>query len=269
MPIRVVTHGIAGRMGQEVLKALCSAPDLEPVAGVEKETTQDYFPLPDGSGQIPFSSDLDSLLAQCGPQVVVDFSTAEATRAIVPVAARRGVNIVVGTTGLSPADIQEIERLASSHGIGAVVAPNFALGAVVLLHLAKVAAGYFDHAEIVELHHHLKADAPSGTALATARAMVESRGRPFNYPPVERETLKGTRGGEEGGIAIHSVRLPGLLAHQEVILGAPGQTLSLRHDTISRECFIPGVLLAIREVVKRRGLVYGLDTLLGLSEGSP
>lgn len=268
MSIKVAIHGAAGRMGQEVLKALCADPDLDPVAGVDQGVAQGFLPLPDGSGQIPFSSDPDSIFTQCQPQVVVDFSVAEATRALVPVAARHRVNLVIGTTGLTQADLDEIESLALSHDIGAVVAPNFALGAVVLIYLAKIAARYFDYAEITELHHHLKIDAPSGTALATARAMVEGRGRPFEYPRTEKETLKGTRGGEDGGIAIHSVRLPGLLAHQEVILGGPGQTLSLRHDTISRECFIPGVLLAVKEVTGRKGLVYGLDTLLGLSGAS-
>ncbi len=268
MSIKVAIHGAAGRMGQEVLKALCADPDLDPVAGVDQGVAQGFLPLPDGSGQIPFSSDPDSIFTQCQPQVVVDFSVAEATRALVPVAARHRVNLVIGTTGLTQADLDEIESLALSHDIGAVVAPNFALGAVVLIYLAKIAARYFDYAEITELHHHLKIDAPSGTALATARAMVEGRGRPFEYSRAEKETLKGTRGGEDGGIAIHSVRLPGLLAHQEVILGGPGQTLSLRHDTISRECFIPGVLLAVKEVTGRKGLVYGLDTLLGLSGAS-
>ena len=135
-----------------------------------------------------------------------------------------------------------------------------------MIHLAKIAAKYLDYAEIIELHHHLKADAPSGTALSTARAMADARGKPFSRPPEGGKT-SSSRGEPVEGITIHSVRLPGLLAHQEVILGGPGQTLSIRHDTISRECFMPGVILAIREVVKRQGLVYGLDTLLGLQEG--
>ena len=132
-----------------------------------------------------------------------------------------------------------------------------------MIHLAKVAAKYLDYAEIIELHHHQKADAPSGTALSTARAMAAARGNPFSRPPEQGKT-SDSRGGQVEGISIHSVRLPGLLAHQEVLLGAPGQTLSIRHDTISRECYMPGVILAIKEVVKQKGLVYGLDTLLGL-----
>jgi 4-hydroxy-tetrahydrodipicolinate reductase len=154
--------------------------------------------------------------------------------------------------------------LAEANNVGVVVAPNFALGAVLLLHLAKIAARYFNNAEIIELHHDEKADAPSGTALATAAAMVESRGEPFVYTPTKKENISGTRGGQVGGINIHSVRLPGFMASQEIIFGGQGQTLSMRHDTISRECYMPGVILAIKEVVKVRGLVFGLDNVLHL-----
>ena len=146
---------------------------------------------------------------------------------------------------------------------GAVVASNFALGAVLMMHLAKIAAKHLDYAEIIELHHHQKADAPSGTALSTARAMAAARGKPF-LQPLEQGKTPDSRGKQVEGVAVHSVRLPGLMAHQEVLLGGPGQTLSIRHDTVSRECFIPGVMLAIKEVVNRKGLIYGLDTLLGL-----
>ncbi len=132
-----------------------------------------------------------------------------------------------------------------------------------MMHLAKVAAKHLDYAEIIELHHLQKVDAPSGTALATARAMAQTRGKPFHRPPEQGKT-SASRGEQVEGITIHSVRLPGLLAHQEILLGGPGQTLSIRHDTISRECYMPGIILAIKEVVKRQGLTYGLDALLGL-----
>jgi len=172
--------------------------------------------------------------------------------------------MVIGTTGFSPEDIKEMERLVKEHKVGIVVAPNFALGAVVMMHLAKIAAKYLDYAEIIELHHHLKADAPSGTALATARAMAQARGKPFSQPSEQQPEAQKSRGQRVEGVTIHSVRLPGLMAHQEVILGAAGQTLSIRHDTINRECYMPGVLMAVREVVKRREFVYGLDALLNL-----
>jgi 4-hydroxy-tetrahydrodipicolinate reductase len=181
----------------------------------------------------------------------------------VRIAAKKGVNLVIGTTGLTAEAISEIEQLATTHKIGIVIAPNFALGAVLMTHLAKIAAKYLDYTEIIELHHHQKLDSPSGTALATAKAMAQARDKPFLQSP-EQGQVSSSRGEKVEGVTIHSIRLPGLLAHQEVILGAPGQTLSIRHDTVSRECFMPGIILAIKEVIKHQGLVYGLDTLLGL-----
>lgn len=262
-PIGVVVQGALGRVGREVLNALCHETEMRVVGAVELQVSEDYLPLPDGSGKVPFSSDLDHILTSCRPDVLVDFTTAKATMPAVRIAAKQGVNLVIGTTGLTADELSEIERLSVAHKVGIVVAPNFALGAVLMIHLAKVAAKYLDYAEIIELHHHLKADSPSGTALSTAKAMAQARGKPFNLPPEQGQTSK-SRGEQVEGVTIHSVRLPGLMAHQEVILGAPGQTLSIRHDTISRECYMPGVILAIKEVVKRQGFIYGLDTLLNL-----
>jgi 4-hydroxy-tetrahydrodipicolinate reductase len=259
--IRVAVHGASGRVGQEVVNALCDEPDMQIVGAIDLKAAQDYLPLPDGSGTVPFSPNLDYILTSCQPEVLVDFSTAQATMPAVRIATEHRVNLVIGTTGLTADDIKEIENLAKAHQVGAVVAPNFALGAVLMIHLAKVAAKYFDFAEIIELHHHLKADSPSGTALTTAKAMAQAKGKPFSLP---QGKTSASRGEQVEGITIHSVRLPGLLAHQEVLLGGAGQTLSIRHDTISRECYMPGVMLAIKEVVKHKGLIYGLDTLLGL-----
>ncbi len=262
--ITVIVHGALGKMGREVTAAIYRDPELEMVGAVDIKATQEHLILPDGAKKVPLSSDLSSLLKMCHPKVLVDFTIADAAISAARVALKQGISVVIGTSGLSDDDLKEIDQLSKANGVGAVVAPNFALGSVVLLHLAKIAARFFDYAEIIELHHHEKADAPSGTALATAREMLKSRGKPFAYPPTKKETLSGTRGGQVDGIAIHSVRLLGLMASQEVILGAPGQTLSLRHDTISRECYMPGTILAIKEVVKRQGLVYGLDALLNL-----
>ena len=261
--IRVVVRGALGRVGREVVNALCRETEIQLVGAVELKVSEDYLPLPDGSGTVPFSSNLEHILTSCQPQVLVDFTTAQAIMPAVRLAANQGVNLVIGTTGLTADDISEMERLSLAHKVGIVVAPNFALGAVLMMHLAKIAAKYLDYAEIIELHHHLKADAPSGTALSTARAMAQARGKPFSRPPEQGQT-SNSRGEQVEGVTIHSVRLPGLMAHQEVILGAPGQTLSIRHDTISRECYMPGVILAIKEVVKRQGLIYGLDALLNL-----
>jgi 4-hydroxy-tetrahydrodipicolinate reductase len=262
--VRVAVHGAAGRMGQEIINAVCQEPDLQIVGAVDIKATQKYLSLPDGSGTVPFSPKLDYIITSCQPEVLVDFSTAQATMPAVRLTAKHGVNMVIGTTGLTAENTKEIESLAKANKIGVVVAPNFALGAVLMIHLAKVAARYFDFAEIIELHHHLKADAPSGTALATAKAMAQARGKPFSTPPGKPSE---SRGGQVEGVAIHSVRLPGLLAHQEVLLGGAGQTLSIRHDTIGRQCYMPGVILAIKEVANHKGLIYGLDALLGLEEG--
>jgi 4-hydroxy-tetrahydrodipicolinate reductase len=265
-PISVVVQGALGKMGREVVNTLCHEPEMEIVGAVELQVAEDYLTLPDSSGKVPFSSALEYILTRCQPNVLVDFTVAQATMSAVPIATKQGVNLVIGTTGLTTDDISEIDRLTRAHRVGAVVAPNFALGAVLMIHLAKLAAKYLDYAEIIELHHHRKVDAPSGTALSTAKAMAQARGKPF-YRPAEQGEISGSRGEPVEGITIHSIRLPGLMAHQEVILGTAGQTLSIRHDTVSRECYMPGVMLAIKEVVKRQGLVYGLDTLLGLSEG--
>ncbi len=262
--IRVVINGALGRMGQEVMRAVLNDPGMKVVGAVEKETTQKYFALPDTSELVPFSSDLESLLRKCNPDVLVDFTNAEVSMAAARLAIGGGGNLVIGTTGLSEENLREIEQLSQDKQVCAVVAPNFSLGAVLLIHLAKVAAKFFDYAEVVEMHHDKKIDAPSGTAIATAKAMLEAHGKPFLLPRTEKEVIPNVRGGQIDGITIHSLRLPGFMAGQEVILGGKGQTLSLRHEAISRESYMPGVILAIKEATKRKGLVYGLDTLLGL-----
>jgi len=264
-PIRVVVQGALGKVGQVMVGGLCREPGLQVVGAIELKVTEDHLSLPDGSGSVPFSADAERIITGCRPDVLVDFTVARATMPMVRIATRHGVNLVIGTTGLTKDDVSEIGRLALEHKVGAVVAPNFALGAVLMIHLARIAARYLDYAEIIELHHNLKVDSPSGTALSTARAMAAARGGPFKRPPSEPEKSPPSRGEMVEGVTIHSVRLPGLMAHQEVLLGGAGQTLSIRHDTINRECYLPGVVLAVKEVVKRQGLVYGLDTLLGLT----
>ena len=261
--IRVLVRGVAGRMGQQVLATLCHEPDLEPVGGVDVVPGSDSLPLPDVSGSVPYFTDLGTALKTSRPQVVVDFTNADACMQSVGLIAAARVNLVIGTTGLTDDHLREIEGLCAAHNTSAVVAPNFALGAVVLMHLARIAARFFDYADVTEQHHEKKIDAPSGTALAIARAIAEGGGQ-FQRPKPQKELVPGTRGGEYQSITIHSSRMPGRVAHHEVTFGALGQTLTLRHDSVSRESFMPGVVLAIREVVKRKGLVVGLDKLLGL-----
>ena len=262
--LRVVVQGALGKMGREIVGAMCRDSQLSVVGTVDKEATDELLQLPDGAGNIPISSNLDSILDKCHPDVMVDFTRAEATMMALDIAARYKVHLVIGTTGLTSEDLAKIDSVTKANELGAIVSPNFALGAVLMIHLAKTAAKFLDWAEIIEMHHEQKVDSPSGTALSTAKAMLQSRGKPFSRPPSPQEVLPNSRGGELEGIAIHSVRLPGLVAHQEVIFGAPGQTLSIRHDTINRECFMPGVLLATKKVPELRGLTYGLDALLEL-----
>jgi len=266
-PLRVVVQGALGQVGRVVVSTLCHESEIQVVGAVELHVSQDSLSLPDGSGSVPFSSNLEYILTSCRPDVLVDFTVAQATMPAVRIATKQRVSLVIGTTGLTGDELSEIARLALAHKVGAVVAPNFALGAVLMMHLAKIAAKHLDYAEIIELHHNLKIDSPSGTAFSTAKAMAAARGKPFKRPPREHKETLASRGEQVDGVTIHSVRLPGLVAHQEVLLGGPGQTLSIRHDTINRECFMPGIVLAIKEVVKQQGLVYGLDTLLGLSGG--
>jgi len=263
-PIRVAVHGALGKMGQTLLAALRREPDMQLVGAVDAKATEDHLTLLDRSAKIPLSKELEPILDSCQPQVVVDFSNASAVMPLVKKASAHGVNLVIGTTGLSAEEVKEIDALAKDKGIGIVIAPNFALGAVLMMHLAQIAGKYLDYAEIIELHHEGKLDAPSGTALTTAKGMAQARGKPFSTPQAKEKAE--SRGKQVEGISIHSVRLPGLLAHQEVILGGAGQTLSIRHDTIGRDCYMPGVMLAIREVIKQKGLIFGLDSLLGLEK---
>ena len=263
-PITVVVHGAMGKMGKTVINAICQEPETRLVGAVDIKITGDRLQLPDGSGDIPLSTDLESILTSQKPDVLIDFSVAKAAMPAIRVAAKRKVNLVIGTTGFSAADVEEIKKLVEDNGIGAVIASNFAIGAIVMMHLAKVAARYFDYAEIIEFHHNMKIDAPSGTALSTAKSMAQAKGKPFSRPPVEKAEPLKSRGEQTDGISIHSVRLPGLMAHQEVILGTAGQTLTIRHDTIDRDCYMPGVILAVKAVVTRPGLTIGLATILGL-----
>jgi 4-hydroxy-tetrahydrodipicolinate reductase len=252
-------------VGQEVVKAVCQEPGMVLVGAVDIKAQTETLTLPDGT-TAPFGTKLADILESCEPDVMVDFTIAKASMPAVRLAAKKNVNMVIGTTGFSTPELDEMKKLAEANEIGIVAAPNFALGAVLMMHLAKIAGKFMDHAEIIELHHDRKLDAPSGTSLLTAKAMAEARGKAFLPPAVQDKSFlpPASRGEGVEGIAIHSVRLPGLMAHQEVIFGAAGQTLIIRHDTINRECYMPGVMLAIKAVVKQKGFIYGLDKLLGL-----
>jgi len=259
--IAVAVAGALGRMGSEVIRAVSAAEDLEVVAGVDVPAAIGGQPAPAG---IALSSDLKQAISDAKPQVLVDFTVAEAAFANAMTALELGVRPVIGTTGMGPEQVQRLEARASETKTGAFLAPNFALGAVLMMYFARIGARYFDSAEIIELHHDQKIDAPSGTGLKTAQDMVASRGHPFETNVPDKEPLPGGRGANCDGVRLHSVRLPGLVAHHEVIFGGQGQILTIRHDSTDRTSFMPGVLIAIREVLKLDRLVVGLDTLLGL-----
>jgi len=260
--IKVVVHGASGKMGREVIKAVCCEEGLQLVGAVDFNAVKEQLQLPGSSYSVPFSSNLQEIISRCQPDVIIDFTIAKAAVSAAHTAMKHGVNMVIGTTGITEAEFKEIDVLAREKGAGVFFAANFAIGAIMMMHLAEVAARYFDYAEIIEEHHEKKVDAPSGTSLTTARLMVEARDKPFKKA-VEPKAA-ASRGKDVEGVPVHSVRLPGILARQEVILGTAGQTLSIKHDTISRECYMPGIMLAAREVVKRKGLIQGLDSLLGL-----
>ena len=259
--MRAVVCGAAGRVGRQLVESLSHEADIETVglvdvAAIPADLVRSFAP-----GAV-CADDLGSAIDRSNPDVVVDFTVASAARMNVAAAIERGVSPVVGTTGFSDDDIEAIGRKSREAGVGAFIAPNFSVGAVVLMRLSEIAASYFDHVEIIELHHDGKVDAPSGTALHTARMIVDARGEPAVDVATDRFTLEGARGGDLSGVKIHSVRLPGLVAHQEVVFGGVGQTLTIRHDSTSRESFAPGVILAIRRVRGLKGLVVGLDKLL-------
>jgi 4-hydroxy-tetrahydrodipicolinate reductase len=264
-------------MGAEVVKTVLQAPDCSLVGAIDttagKEGADVGLELGLGEVEVAISSDFEGSLCAAsqavrhagpgGGAVLVDFTHPSVVYEHVRGAIAYGVHPVIGTTGLRPEQLADLAAFAVKAGIGGAVVPNFSVGMVLLQQAAAAAARFYDFAELTELHHNRKADAPSGTCLKTAELM-EELGKHFNPPQVqEQETLAGCRGGlRESGLRLHSVRLPGLVAHQEVLFGAPGETYTLRHDTIERSAYMPGVLLTVRRVRALEGLVYGLERLL-------
>ncbi len=259
--IRVVVNGATGKMGMETVAALGREADLDLVGAICRQERGATLQLPDG-GEVPLSTNLEDILTQTHPAVLIDFTNAAACMEAVPVASACSVNMVLGASGLTEEHLKQLDALASDKNIGIIVAPNFALGAVILKKLAEQAAPFFDYLDIVETHHEAKIDAPSGFSLALAQSLGKEKS--FTRTATKKENLADTRGGEYNGISIHSLRMPGRSAHHEITMGAPGQTLTLRHDTMGRDCYMPGVVRCVREVVKQPGLVVGLENVLGL-----
>ena len=275
--IPVVVTGALGRMGAEVIRAVHAAPDCHLVGAVDNTPGKEGHDVGELLGlsalDVAVTADLEGCLCSAsqavrdaGPgkgAVMVDFTHPSVVYANTRAAIAYGVHPVIGTTGLSPAQLDDLQTFSDKASIGGAVIPNFSVGMVLLQQAAAAAARFYDHAELTELHHNRKADAPSGTCIKTAELM-EELGKQFNASEVdEHESLAGSRGGERpSGLRLHSLRLPGLVAHQEVMFGSPGETYTLRHDTIDRAAYMPGVLLCIRKVRQLQALVYGLERLL-------
>lgn len=263
--IPVVVSGATGRMGRETVQMVLGEVEFELVGalGHARHLGEDIGELVTGdSCGVHVTADPDEALALARGGVMVDFSTGAVVKERVLRALHHQVACVVGTTGIPAADEDEIAAAARARRLPVLLAPNFALGAVLMMKFAREAARYFRWAEIIEMHHERKLDAPSGTARRTAELMARARPDGFRVPAEGEETVKGARGGNLGGIRIHSVRLPGMLAHQMVLLAGSGETLTLRHDATTRECFMPGVALAIQRIRGREGMLEGLETLL-------
>ena len=262
--MKVVVNGAGGNMGKEVVRAVYAQEDMELCGAVDIHAVGKDVGELCGLGclGIMVNDELDYTLKRVKPDVVVDFTTPFVVMKNIETTMSNGVNLVVGTTGITNVDLEKIRLRAAKKGVSAVIAPNFALGAVMMMNFARQAARYFNNVEIIELHHDKKVDAPSGTALKTVDMILEQRGSCPESTVQELEKVPGVRGGELGGIKIHSIRLPGLVAHQEVIFGGVGQTLTIRHDSLNRTSFMPGVILAIRKLSSIKGVVYGLENLL-------
>lgn len=269
--IPVVIVGALGKMGTEAIKAVLADDLLELVGAVDRKKTGEKITALlniTNASPVILSNNLNSTLSQCPKgTVVVDLTRPDGLLENLQTCLKNECYVVIGTTGLAQKELALLDEQFKAKKLAAAYIPNFSIGAVLLMQFAKKAAQYFNHAEIIELHHNQKADAPSGTSLRTAELMAEglpenSQFAQTNGP--EHESIAGARGAQlTSGIHIHSVRLPGLVAHQEVLLGAPGQLLTLRHDSFDRACFMPGVLLAIKKIVTApSGIVTGLEVFL-------
>lgn len=261
--VKVLVSGALGRMGQTVVKAVLDDCELELVAAVDIKGGMDIGEVI-GAGKlgVAVDTDLKAAIEKAKPDVMVDFTQPHVVYQDASTAIAMGVSPVIGTTGMSAEQLESLGALAKEHNTPAFIAPNFAIGAVLMMLFAKQAAKYMPHVEIIELHHDNKLDAPSGTALQTAKLIGEARASMQQGHPDEVEKVAGARGADVDGMRIHSVRLPGYVAHQEVIFGGLGQTLTIRHDSIDRTSFMPGVVLACKKVRALDGLVVGLENLL-------
>lgn len=262
--MKVLVAGVAGKMGRAITAGIIDDDAMTVVGAVDVNGSGDLSRYIGGEiRQVAVTDDLAAAIERCRPDVVLDFTNPQAVRKNVEIALRARVDMVIGTTGLIGDDLSELHRKALRAGVRLFVVPNFALGAILMMQFAAEAAKYFHHVEIIELHHDQKMDAPSGTAIKTLEMITQNRPSFKQGNEDEFEKIAGSRGGEFEGMRVHSVRLPGYVGHQEVIFGAPGQVLTIRHDAMSRDSYVPGVLLALSAIEKLEdGLTYGLETIL-------
>lgn len=268
--IRVAVSGAAGRMGRAAIRAIAREQDMVLVGALEYEQAIGRDAGEQAGArrlEVNVTNSLEAIIA-AGPDVLVEFAPGSVAADHARAAIAAGIRPVVGSTGIPGSEIEQLGELAAAGKVGAVIAPNFAIGAVLMIEFAQIAARHLPHVEIIELHHDRKRDAPSGTAEKTARAIASVRKEAPTTAVVGEELVAGARGGVVEGVRVHSVRLPGLVAHQEVIFGGPGQVLTIRHDSTSEESFMPGLLLAVRRVPELNGLVYGLEHLLRLRQST-
>lgn len=261
--VRIVFAGVCGKMGREVAKYLLEQDDFKLVGGVDVNFVGSDLGEVLGTKflGINITNDLQKALEEAKPDVLLDFTSPKAVKNNLKIALTKGVSAVVGTSGITDEDILEVEKYCEQGNSSAIIAPNFSIGALLLMKFAAEAAKYFPNVEIIEYHHNQKLDAPSGTAVKTAELILENAKINTGFTG-EFETLPGARGGTLNGIKIHSVRLPGFLAHQEVIFGSQGQILSLRHDSLSRESFFYGINFALKKIKHVDGVVYGIENIL-------
>ena len=273
--IPVLVSGALGRMGREVVNSVLNSPDCELVAAIDTNESNNGENISEllnlKSSDVFISNDLEGSLCSISQNyrnedvnpVLVDFTHPESVFENTRSSIAYGVSPIVGTTGLTPSQINDLSIFAQKASVGCAIVPNFSVGMVLLQQAASVAAKFYDNIELIEMHHNQKADSPSGTCIKTAE-MIEEYPKKYNESIVNQsESLKGVRGGLRGsGLNIHSIRLPGLLAHQVVIMGSPGETYTIRHDTIDRKAYMPGVLQAIQKIGNFNSLVYGLEKLI-------
>ena len=262
--IRVLVSGICGRMGKLVAEGVRTAPDTLLVAGVDPVGAgSDLAEVIGGrrSG-MAIDGELGSAIVRSQPNVMVDFTAPAVVMDNLREALSRRVACVVGTTGLTQENLNEVAALCDRNDAPALIAPSFSVGAVLMMRFAAEAATRYEYAQVLEMHHPGKKDAPSGTAMLTARRIAEAKGEAMRLPQPEHVSLPGVMGGELSGIGVHAMRMEGFVADQRVVFGGAGETLTIEHRTTGRECFVPGVLLAVRKVVHQEGLVVGLENLL-------